>query len=220
MKTIHVYALPVIGRAFFIWPGKLFDYIFVEVNMATSIKIFRGERIFGIVLVIIGLLFLIDQFNFDVFDFIGDYFWPFLFILLGLYLIFRATRNRQSSLHGEEFKAFGNTNQDSYEGFIDGLSITHFAGDVKFHLTEANFRDGDNKINMSSFVGDIKLRIPSSVGLKASGTTFLGDIVFRDRKEDGLFNSCKVTSTNFETAPRRLIIEASSFIGDIKILDN
>lgn len=175
---------------------------------------YRGTKIFGLVLIVAGILFMLDNFHIDIFD----YFWPVIIILVGLFLIIRGKdRHSFSDAKIDGFKVFGDTDQTDYTGGIDGANINHFIGDFKIRLTEATFKPGLNRLKASSFIGDIVLVVPSEVAVKLKCSNVFGDFRFFESKEEGIIHSSTFISPGYEKADKQLFVNANCFIGDIKI---
>jgi predicted membrane protein len=168
------------------------------------------------VLILVGLFFLAH--NFDLVDFDWDYIWPSILIIIGIGLLIRATRPKtdESFARYHQSRIFGDK---MYEptGEIDGTIYKHFIGDLELNLTRANFRPGENRIQTSIFIGDLKAFVPKNVALKTNLSIMLGDISVADSIESGFGPSKEYVSPNYDIAEKKLYIFGRAFIGDIKI---
>jgi lia operon protein LiaF len=99
------------------------------------------------------------------------------------------------------------------------LNISHFVGDTEIDLTRANIPYGETTINISSFVGDVKIFVPNDLQLDISvrASAFLGDMSVFDRWEGGLFRNMKAESPSYAEADKRIRINVSTFIGDVRV---
>lgn len=106
--------------------------------------------------------------------------------------------------------------QDGYWE-LQPLNISHFIGDTVIDLTKASIPYGETKINVSSFIGDVKIFVPHDVDVEVSVTasSFIGDQRVFDRRSDGMFGNTKVQSNYYMDAPRKIRINVSMFIGDV-----
>ena len=182
-----------------------------------EIIINSGKRkLVGLVLVILGILFLSN--NLDLFDYDWDYIWPAAIIIVGIALIYRASRHQPDDSHynQQQSRIFGDS---LYEptGEIDGTSFKHFIGDLELNLSRAEFKSGENRIKVSIFIGDVRVFVPKDVAVKTSSDVFLGDITVIDATKSGIAPSSRYTSDNYDTAARKIFISANAFIGDIRI---
>ncbi|WP_158606865.1 cell wall-active antibiotics response protein LiaF [Paenibacillus ginsengarvi] len=99
------------------------------------------------------------------------------------------------------------------------LNISHFVGDTEIDLTRANIPFGETTINISSFVGDVKIFVPNDLQLEISvrASAFLGDMSVFDRWEGGLFRNMKAESPQYFDAEKRIKVNVSTFIGDVRV---
>ncbi|MCK9911716.1 cell wall-active antibiotics response protein LiaF, partial [Microbacteriaceae bacterium K1510] len=69
------------------------------------------------------------------------------------------------------------------------LNISHFIGDTVIDLTRANIAPGETRITVSSFIGDVKVFLPtdSDIGIQVVSSAFIGDSKVLGRKEGGMF---------------------------------
>ena len=69
------------------------------------------------------------------------------------------------------------------------MNISHFIGDTVLDLTKAQIPAGETKINISSFIGDVKVFLPNDyeVGIHVVSSAFIGDVAVLDQKEGGIF---------------------------------
>jgi len=180
-----------------------------------AIKQTHARQIFGLILIIIGLLLVLDNFDIDIFN----YFWPGLIIVLGLYLLYRGARKKTAadSMHSE-FRVFGDTSHTGFSGEIDGSELNHFIGDTELNLSGAQLKPGVNTLSISNFIGDIKVLIPEGMAVEVHCSGAFGDYYLLDNKEDGIFVSATGKTPGYDAAEKRLRINCSVFIGDIKVM--
>lgn len=175
-----------------------------------------SNRIWGLILIIAGLLFLLNNFHIEIFGAIP--FWSLVLIGFGVYLIYRAMRKeRISDSAMNDFKIFGDTRNDNVTGVFDGADISHFIGDTELNLVNAELKPGVNQITLSSFIGDIRIFVKRDTAVKIHGSNLIGDLRFFDIKREGIGNSFTEQTPNFDTASSKIEITGSSFVGDITI---
>ena len=99
------------------------------------------------------------------------------------------------------------------------MNISHFIGDTVLDLTRANIPYGETRINISAFIGDVKVFVPNDVQLEVSvrASSFLGDIQVFERREGGFLRHMKAESPQYYEAEKRVLINASMFIGDVRV---
>ncbi|MBN1153775.1 DUF4097 family beta strand repeat protein [candidate division KSB1 bacterium] len=183
----------------------------------------------GVVIIIIGFLFLFDEQGWI--D-IGDL-WPLAIIALGVWLI---VRSRQQSVNGDwaklgdKKKTFVSTkeyiNESTTMGDIDvtidsqdfkGGSLRTTFGDMKVDLSNLRINSGEQTLRLNTTFGDIKINAPKYVPYSIVAHNTAGDMkVFEDKKE-GWQQSIAYQSENYETETNRLKIIAGQVFGDFKV---
>lgn len=99
------------------------------------------------------------------------------------------------------------------------LNISHFIGDTTLDLTKAQINPGETKINISSFIGDVKVFIPNDpdIGVQVISSAFVGDVKILGQKEGGLFHSINVHSPSYHDTDKKIKLIVSTFLGDVKV---
>jgi lia operon protein LiaF len=152
--------------------------------------------------------------NVDLFD----YGWPLLIIAVGVFLIYRDSRRRSGAdSEYSEFKILGDSSHTGFSGEIHGTDISHFIGDTDLNLAGAQLKSGINTLNISAFIGDIEVIVPENMAVEVHCSAAISDLFVLGRKESGLFTTTTERSPGYETAEKKLHINCSVFIGDIKI---
>jgi lia operon protein LiaF len=107
--------------------------------------------------------------------------------------------------------------QDYWE--LRPMNISHFIGDTTLDLTKAQIPVGDTKIYVSCFIGDVKVFVPNdlSVGVQVVSSSLIGDVRVWDHKRGGFFNHMSVETPSYADTDKRVILIASSFIGDVRV---
>ncbi|WP_239004801.1 cell wall-active antibiotics response protein LiaF [Paenibacillus tepidiphilus] len=98
-------------------------------------------------------------------------------------------------------------------------NISQFIGDTVLDLTSAQIPYGETKINISAFVGDIKVYVPEDMDLAVSvnGSSFIGDMQVLDQTRSGFMGNVQCKTPYYKEAGKRVRITVSAFIGDIKV---
>ena len=193
----------------------------------------KSNYTWGFVLVILGLLFLLN--NLDILD-IGDVFsnfWPVVLIIVGLYLVFKKDtvskggegwdssfgdkRYTSSEENVIESNTFGDLNVvlDSKD-FQSGTIRTTF-GDAKVDATQIGLSGDEKKLFVNTVFGDVKVSAPKDVAIKVSASNLAGDIKIFDEKRDGFNQRYTYESPEYSTADKKLYIVCSVTFGDIKV---
>ncbi len=99
------------------------------------------------------------------------------------------------------------------------MNISHFIGDTMLDLTKAQIAYGVTRIEISAFIGDVKVYIPSGieVGIKAQGNSFIGDMNILGREREGMMSHMDGATIEYEEAGKQIELVVNAFIGDIQI---
>lgn len=100
------------------------------------------------------------------------------------------------------------------------MNINHFIGDTVIDLTKAQIPYGETKMNISAFIGDVKVLVPneSDLSFKVNSSSFLGDIRVFDRQAGGFLRSLNEQLPDYADADRKINLQCNLFIGDIHIM--
>ncbi|WP_151735348.1 cell wall-active antibiotics response protein LiaF [Paenibacillus tengchongensis] len=139
--------------------------------------------------------------------------------------------HRHGEWHGEFRQEYGSSETLNRSAFIGDVhigrepfqlkhtNISQFIGDTVLDLTSAQIPYGETKINISAFVGDIKVYIPEDMDLAVSvnGSSFIGDMQVLDQSRSGFMGSVQCKTPYYKEAGKKVRINVSAFIGDIKV---
>jgi len=182
---------------------------------------------FGLVLILVGILILGDNvgwFDFNVGDFI-HHFWPVILIIVGLSLIFE--RHRHQSWCSGDWTAFAGRNFSRTIGDVhlkptsidpSGLKIEQGLGDISVDFADAALNAGENRVECSLGVGDIKIILPGSVPLSASCTAGVGAVRIFDKHANGFGQKLDHQDADYANADKKIRLIGKVGLGDIKIM--
>ncbi|WP_308424632.1 cell wall-active antibiotics response protein LiaF [Paenibacillus aceti] len=107
--------------------------------------------------------------------------------------------------------------QDYFE--LQPMNISHFIGDTIIDLTKAQIPYGETRINISAFIGDVKIFVPDDmeVGVVAVSSAFIGDLSVLKQKEGGFMSNIKAQTPYYSEANKKVKLIVSVFIGDVKV---
>lgn len=144
-------------------------------------------------------------------------------------------QDRHARRHGEWHGEFQNTcnskestNRSAFIGDVHmgrehfqlkHTNISQFIGDTVLDLTNAQIPYGETKINISAFIGDIKVYIPDdmNLGVSVNSSSFIGDMEILDQSRSGFMSSVQCKTPYYKEAGKKVRINVSAFIGDIKV---
>jgi predicted membrane protein len=71
---------------------------------------------------------------------------------------------------------------------------------------------------VESWIGDIKVKLPHDLAVRARGrVAFVGDMELLGVHRSGFFLDTTASSQDYDAAPRRLLVDASILIGDVRV---
>lgn len=193
---------------------------------------------FGIVLIAIGVLLLLD--NMYVVDF-GEIFhtyWPVLLIIWGLRMFARRSSSRsfQAPSGGRVESAtatvypsseannlsastvFGDYNVAIQSQSFTGGSVSTTFGNTDIDLLNAQLAEGEHTLKLDGIFGNTQLHLPKGMAFAVYANTTFGDIRVNDQRKDGVSPTVDYTSPDFATARKRLRISASRVFGNVTVI--
>jgi hypothetical protein len=90
-------------------------------------------------------------------------------------------------------------------------------GDVELDLTQAKIPSGETTLHVLGFVGDIKVRLPPDVGVAVSSAAFVTDARILGQRYETAFDTLHVTGEGYETAERKIRLEVTTLVADLRI---
>ncbi len=171
----------------------------------------QSQVFIGAVIILFGLMFLIGNvFDVDVWALC----WPFGLILLGVWLLLRP------QLIGPDmalrWRLFGPVRRDG-AWQVASEEVWLFVGDVILDLSHAEIPLGETLIRVFGFVGDVRLLAPESVGVAVLSTAFVTDAKMLGQKRESFLAPVYLTSDGYETAERKVRLETTFFVADLRI---
>jgi hypothetical protein len=169
-----------------------------------------GLVLIGIVIISLGLMILVGNlFEVD----IGLWCWPAGLILLGIWLVARPWLVGPDT--ALQARVLGPIRREGSWQVADE-EIWLFVGDVRLDITQAEVPSGETAIRLFAFVGDVRLRVPEGVGVSVSSTAFITDARLFDQKRDGVLAPVRLASDSYEVAERKIHLEITCFIANIR----
>jgi len=192
----------------------------------------------GIIMILFGVIFLLDNLNMlDIGDLLHN-FWPLILVAIGVKIIMtRKSPNQEvwqqpvtapttslaphaagfSPDYLSESRFIGDINLQITSTAFQGGNASNFIGDVNLDLSNITLAEGQRNLTISGFIGDVNLIAPKNVPYSINVSIAFGDLIMFGRKEDGIGVNRNFKSADFDTAITRLNIRISFFIGDIKV---
>ncbi len=171
----------------------------------------QGQVILAIIIIAIGLMFLIGnvlQVN------VWDLFCPLAFIAAGVWLLVRPRMlGAGAQAH---MRLLGEIERDGAWQVADE-EYWVFVGDVELDMTHAAIPQGETRLRVFGFVGDVKLTVPEGVGVAVACTGFVADVQMLGQKRSSFLTPLQASSDDYETAERKIFLETSFFVNSVKI---
>ncbi|MCB8984113.1 MAG: cell wall-active antibiotics response protein [Ardenticatenaceae bacterium] len=171
----------------------------------------QGQFTLGIVIVVVGVVLLLaNLLHID----LGVICWPMAFILLGLFFILRPRMIEPGTAVTQKF--LGEVKR-SGSWAVNDEEFWYFIADADFDMTSADIPFGETRIRALGFVSDIDLRVPKDVGVLVSSTAFVSEVDMLGDKEESFLGPIHLETPNYKLAERKIRLETTSFVSDIKV---
>lgn len=172
----------------------------------------RGFMFFGILLILFGLLALVS--NLTGIE-LGNFCFPVGLILIGLWVLARPKMVKDGS--AVEFNLLGEFKR-SGGWTVKPVEIWSGVGEVKLDFSQAEVPAGETRLHIYSLVGDIVLRPGTNIGLQLTVNGMVNSIKWMGAKQDNFLSSVQLADAEFAQAERKLLVEVTALIGDIKVV--
>ncbi|MGB5107990.1 MAG: cell wall-active antibiotics response protein LiaF [Candidatus Zixiibacteriota bacterium] len=183
------------------------------------------KMFWGLLLILLGVAFLGDNLRWYDFDF-GEMihrYWPVVLVALGGWMIFEKTRPKKydfewTDFKGREFKkTFGDVSLKPQSIDSKGIRVEEGMGDLIVDLSSTALNTGENYVELSLGIGDVKVMLPHGVPASVSVQAGAGDIdVFNNRK-DGFGCKLEFTDQNYSSADIKIKVFAKVGLGDVRV---
>ena len=171
----------------------------------------KGQIVFGLVILVIGAALLVDNlFHISIWSF----FWPLAIIALGVWMILRP---RGVGARGRVWQRLLGDVRRRGDWQVADEEFWHLIGDIRLDMTEAQIPEGETMIRIYGLVGSLRLVVPEGVGVSVFSTAFVTDARVFGQKTDNVLSPYKYQSEDYSTAGRRIRIESSRFITDLRV---
>ena len=188
--------------------------------------------LFGIILIGIGVLLLLDNMYIVDFGEVMHTYWPVLIILLGLSLIVRRSSSRggqgvpSEGLHegsasdADRLSAsmvFGDYNVTLRSKSFRGGNVSTTFGDIDLDLRDVQLAEGEQSLRLDGVFGDTMILLPRDVAFAVHSSTTFGDVSIHDQRRGGVSPSLDYASPDFATASRKLRVVVSRVFGSVTV---
>ncbi|NIM04012.1 hypothetical protein GTN66_07720 [bacterium] len=188
----------------------------------------------GLILLLLGLLFLLNNINVvdvDILEIIRTY-WPLLLIALGIEVIrvsrkvrgkFRWLKEEaEPEVEGGEIRIsrkLGSYDFDFKGKELGSGKIELALGEVKIDIQDAIIREGNNILKISSKMGSVKIKASKKQPLMVKARAVMGEVKIFENRESGLSPEVEYKSDTFETSPSKLTLVIRQLMGEVIVSD-
>jgi predicted membrane protein len=183
----------------------------------------------GMLFIIIGIIFLLDNFGYaSAGEIIHDY-WPLVFVLWGISILVRkgspapkVERNdhRDDHVSSDLFhqsNVFGDLTLNISSKNFKGGSISTVFGDCDSDLTDMTIAEGEHALHLHSVFGDSLIRIRKESAVKLTANSTFGKLLISGERKSQLSSAAPYISPAYVTSTNKLTISVSKVFGDIRI---
>lgn len=185
----------------------------------------RGSAWIGIVLIVLGSMFLLDTIGVVSFHDIFHNFWPLLLVLLGIALLLRRDVSPAPPsgppLTGadrvDRSNVFGDIEATVQSQNFSGGVISNVFGDVELDASRSVLGRGEHELNISGVFGDITVKLPPGTAFSVHASLVAGDIRVGDQRQDGFAPTLNYETPGYATADARVRCKLSQVFGEIRL---
>lgn len=151
----------------------------------------KNRSFFGVILVLLGIGFLLEQFNIISFSNILSTFWPIILIIIGINIIFSKNRGNYKSKEEngnisledyiDETVIMGGMETNIRSQEFRGGKITAIVGGIELNLREASLYNNEATIDVDVIMGGVEISVPENWRIEHSGTPILGGFTIDKR---------------------------------------
>ncbi|MDI6767546.1 MAG: cell wall-active antibiotics response protein LiaF [Bacteroidota bacterium] len=181
----------------------------------------------GIILILFGIFFLLDNLGYADFSEIISSYWPLILVIWGISILIRkrpcvtalvisdpqqftSDLLHQSNVFGDIFIKV--TSQD-----FKGGSLSTVFGDCNIDLSGASLADGDHELRIHSVFGDSLIVLPKDAAVSITASSTFGDLTILGKHKGGFSPDLQSISLEYPTATKRLKLSISKVFGDVRV---
>ncbi len=188
--------------------------------------------VWGLLLVTLGALLLLDNLGYVDFAQIFHDYWPVILILWGLSLVGRHREKRTPSppapqaaasppaVEGDlvhQSNVFGDIVTSIRSKNFKGGSMSTVFGDCTVDLTEAVIADGDHELRIHGVFGDSTITLPAGAAAAVNASAVFGELSIFGQQKSGVSTTMNIAMPTYASAPNRLKITVSRIFGSIRV---
>jgi predicted membrane protein len=180
---------------------------------------YRGSwrTIGGLLLVLLGLLFLLAAFDVIGFGAAWAIFWALVFILVGLFIIWHPRGNQKFHEFSQSGTMVGDIRLGDSEWDLKDMETSLGAGQLHLDLTRARIQSGETRLKVSGGMGKIEVLVPAGLAISVWSEVGAGSISILGQKADGVGRQATFATPGYDTADKRVRLELSLMMGEVSV---
>ena len=197
-----------------------------------------GRIWWGILLIVLGVLFILDEHStFHISDVIFSL-WPLVIVGLGVRLLYRSrVRTEDSEMitapladiglgqRVEEVtetqmhmtNLFGNVRSQVASRVFRGGSLSTVFGNATVDLTHAGLAAGEHSLKVDTVAGAVFVRIPRGMAYSVRADGVVGTVKVGTVARNGFFPSMQYASDGYREASQRIHLDLSTVFGEVRV---
>jgi predicted membrane protein len=199
-----------------------------------------------LIIILLGFIFLLDNFGYLSFGVLVSRYWPVILILLGLRILWsrRGSAERQvqifgvkddkreiigsadkaysdSSTESEQVveNVFGDVRLNFQNKIIESFRASNVFGDFELDFSQASLKE-QTTIQVSGVFGDINICLPANIYLQVQADYVAGSSRILDEYQSGLFKKIYFTTPESGKKQKTIQLKVSIIFGDIWIYNS
>ena len=196
-----------------------------------------NSRFLGMVLVVFGLLFLLDNLGVVDSEWVTDNWWSIGLIALGIWLVLVRSKKTQLERTGEAAEsvaretsagdaqdrlhiseAFRSVRRDvASKNFAGGRCSVVF-GILRLDLTQSDLPIGEQILRLNCNFGKLMVKLPKDLEYSVKANLVASGLNSKGERLGGILQTISVRSSGVAMAERKLSIVASCTFGEIEVI--
>jgi predicted membrane protein len=182
----------------------------------------------GMVLILLGLLFLLDNLGIADFGEVIRMYWPVILILWGISALFRKRRHTANDINVESThfehdlvhrsNVFCNISMNIDSSNFKGGSISNVFGDCDVDLSKSILAEGEHLMRIHTIFGDTRILLAKECAVSVTASVLFGDLKILGQNIAGFSKDIHITTPEYQAAQKRLVLSITHIFGSVKII--
>ncbi len=181
----------------------------------------------GIIFVLLGVFFLLDNLGYADFSEIISNYWPLILVIWGISILFRK-KPRGSPInvtHSQEIlsdllhqsNVFGDIFINVTSQNFKGGSLSTVFGDCDIDLSGSVFAEGEHELRIHSVFGDSTIILPKDAAVSISANSTFGNLTILGQRKGGFSPGLQSTSSDYLSSTKRMKLSITKVFGDVRV---